>query len=858
MSGNNPSFISSLFFIPRKLKYSSTDSNLWTVILPPQTMKTLRILHDTTFVLVTERNNKVLARVHNAVEYGLEYSFLKPPKAVATEELLQSLKVSANIEVKLKFEKVLDVFNASSLTLKYKESFDPSDNTWKCLDNSSEDKLNTKLKSDNTPSNAKSTSKVTSDLNKPKVLEKKLDWFISSDDFLLFPPVEWYNCLLNGELNKVIRYSLLGCALFIGNVVLINLQGYLCRFEVQSVASSTVDGSYPLSVSLDTDVLVCLERDSDPFSDPGTPDQAGSSDDSPVIFGLDEIVETLNTHVIVPLLSDIDVSPPSGVILYGPPGCGKTLLAKTMRDNYRRMFKTTERLGFKMVQSTDLISQYLGKTETNVNEMFQELKQESKKHKMICFIDEIDVLCVSRESTGTDLQSKRVLTTFLNNMDGLNSTNNNFVIIGMTNYLENIDNALRRPGRFDLEIEVPVPNQKNRLLILRSLLSKVKHNLNEEQVNHVNDFCQAFVGADLKLLLTNANHAKMSRLKRPGGLKQAESLSQEDENILNFDDFSNALKVTRPSAMRELYVEVPHVKWSDIGGYDGLKTTIKQCVEYPRKFTQLYENLHVHVPKGILLYGPPGCSKTLMAKAICTESHMNFISVKGPEIFDKYVGESERNIRRLFSKARTNSPCVIFFDEIDSICSEDSTSVSRRVLSTLLNEMDGVSSLKQVLVVAATNRPQDLSPSLLRPGRFDKLIYVPLPDFEARKAIFLINLKKVKVDFDLEEVAHKLSSLTQGYSGAEVVSICRQASMFLLSELIDHYESLKTNSTTQSSDPEDKELADGLADGLEKLSLSEVKPLSYRHLEKALNNSRPMTSDEMVSFYEEYSKTNSF
>ncbi|BAM39768.1 uncharacterized protein TOT_020000039 [Theileria orientalis strain Shintoku] len=856
MSENYSSFVSLLNFVPRKLGYSSTDSNMWTVILPPQTMKTLRILHDTAFVLVSQRNNKVFARVHNAVEYGREYSSLKPPNAVATEEFLQNLKVSPNVEVELRFEKVFDVLKASRLTLKYKQSFDPADNTWKCLNNNVKDKLNTKLNANNPALDSKNTSNVTSESNKPAVSEKKLDWCVSSDDSSPFPPVEWYNSLLNGEFNKVIRHSLVGCTLLIGNVVAINLQGYLCRFEVETIYYSNEICSNPLSVSLDTEVSVCLNTEASVIYGAATSAKAKSLLERRAIYGLDEIVETLTTHVFVPLLSNVGADPPTGVILYGPPGCGKTLLAKTIENYYKTMFNTSKELKFKMVHSTDLISEYPGKTELNVNRLLQDLKQ-SSNYKTICFIDEIDVLCLRRDSYSSDSHSRRILATFLNNMDGVNSNNKNCVIIGMTNCLDTIDDALRRPGRFDLEIEVPVPNQKNRFLILRSMLGKVKHNLNESQIKHVNDFCQAFVGADLKLLVTNAIHAKTSRLKKSGDPGQNGSSSQENEDALTFEDFSNALKVTRPSAMREMYVEVPHVKWSDIGGYEELKKTIKQSVEYPRKFSSLYESLNVQVPRGILLYGPPGCSKTLMAKAICTESHMNFISVKGPEIYDKYVGESERNIRRLFSKARVNSPCVIFFDEIDSVCSDDSSGVGRRVLGTLLNEMDGVSPLKQVLVVGATNRPQDLSKSLLRPGRFDRLIYVPLPDFAARKAIFLINFAKVKVDFHMEDVAHKLASLTHGYSGAEVVSICRQASMYLLNEIIEQYESIP-NSTAQSSDLSDKDLSgDGLAADLERLSLSEVTPLSYRHLELALNNSKPMTSQETISFYENFSKANS-
>lgn len=258
----------------------------------------------------------------------------------------------------------------------------------------------------------------------------------------------------------------------------------------------------------------------------------------------------------------------------------------------------------------------MGKTERNITELFQSLREESKTSKVICFIDEIDVLCVNRESSGSDLQARRVLTTFLNNMDGVNAGSSNFVIVGMTNYLENIDNAMRRPGRFDLEIEVPVPNSKNRLQILKNLLNSVDHSITNEQLEQVNDFCQAFVGADLKLLLTNSMHCKINRLNNSNetsyGMNISDTVDTPEiaDNTLNksltYEDMMNGLKITRPSAMRELYVEVPEVRWDDIGGYEDLKTVIKQCVEYPRKFSALYQKLQIQVPKGILLYGPPG------------------------------------------------------------------------------------------------------------------------------------------------------------------------------------------------------------------------------------------------------------
>ncbi|WP_303247937.1 CDC48 family AAA ATPase [uncultured Methanobrevibacter sp.] len=500
------------------------------------------------------------------------------------------------------------------------------------------------------------------------------------------------------------------------------------------------------------------------------------------IGGLKEEVKKVREMIEIPLkrpelFEKLGITPPKGVLMQGPPGTGKTLLAKAVANESDAHFIS--------IAGPEIMSKYVGGSEENLREKFEEAEANAPS---IIFIDELDAIAPNRENTQGEAE-RRTVAQLLTLMDGLKSRGQ-VVIIGATNRPDSIDPALRRPGRFDREIEIGVPDQEERLEILeihtRSMPLSEDVNLEEfAAVTH------GFVGADLESLCREAAMRVVRRIIPD--IKSDEEISEDvlKKIIVEPKDFKEALKEIQPSALREVIVQVPDVKWDDIGGLGNVKQELQEAVEWPLKYPEKFENFGIKPPKGTLLYGVPGTGKTLLAKAVANESEANFISVKGPELLSKWVGDSEAGVREVFRKARQAAPTVIFFDEIDSIASsrggnDGDSGVTKRVVNQLLTEMDGMEELEDVAVIAATNRPDILDAGLMRPGRFDRHIKVDVPNEEGRLAIFKVHTKDMPIadDVDLE----KLAKETEGYVGADIESVCREAAMLTLRNDIDSKE----------------------------------------------------------------------
>ncbi len=528
------------------------------------------------------------------------------------------------------------------------------------------------------------------------------------------------------------------------------------------------------------------------------------------IGGMKHIIRKIREMVELPLrhpelFKRLGIDPPKGILLYGPPGTGKTLLAKAVANESEAYFIA--------INGPEIMSKFYGESEQRLREIFEQAK---KNAPAIIFIDEIDAIAPKRDEVMGEVE-RRVVAQLLALMDGLESRGD-VVVIAATNRPNALDPALRRPGRFDREIEIPLPDKQGRLEILQ-IHTRGMPLADNVDLKKLAEITHGYTGADIAALV---REAALNALRRylPEIDLDSDTIPPEvlEKMEVRMEDFMAAYKEIVPSGLREIYVEVPEVSWNDIGGLEEAKQELKQAVEWPMKYPEVFKRLGIRPPKGILLYGPPGTGKTLLAKAVATESGANFIAVRGPEILSKWVGESEKAVREIFRKARMYAPIVIFFDEIDAIAPARGyaadTRVTERIVSQLLTEMDGISGLENVVVIAATNRPDILDPALLRPGRFDKLIYVPPPDVNSRLEILKIHTRNMPLapDVDLYELAQR----TEGYSGADLEALVREAAMRALKENIN------------------------------------ITKIHMRHFLEAMEKVKPSITPEIVRIYEEW------
>ncbi|MBS3071264.1 CDC48 family AAA ATPase [Candidatus Pacearchaeota archaeon] len=525
------------------------------------------------------------------------------------------------------------------------------------------------------------------------------------------------------------------------------------------------------------------------------------------IGGLSEEIKKIREMVEIPLkhpeiFEKLGIEPPKGVLLHGPPGTGKTLLAKAVANE--------SDANFILLNGPEIMSKFYGESEKKIRDLFEEAEKTSPA---IIFIDEIDAIAPKREETMGEVE-RRVVSQILTMMDGMKSRGK-VIVIGATNRINSIDPALRRPGRFDREIEISVPGKEGRLSILKIHTRGMP--LREVDLEKLASVTHGFVGADLEALAKEAAINVLRKFLPKMKLDEEEQIPSDilEKLVVKQEDFMEALKVVRPSAMREVLVETPDVDWDSVGGLDEIKGELREAVEWPMKYPETFVRMGIRPSRGILLYGPPGTGKTLLAKAVAKESGANFIQVKGPSLLSMWVGKSEEGVRKIFERARQVAPCVIFFDEVDALAGkrgiEAGTRVTERVLNQILAEMDGLEDLKDVLIIGATNRPDMLDPALLRPGRFDRILLVGAPEEDGRLQVLKIHTKNMPLakDVNLEDIAKK----TQGYTGADIEALAREAAMLSLREDIN------------------------------------AKSVKKKHFEDALKKVKPSVSKPMIEVY---------
>jgi len=633
------------------------------------------------------------------------------------------------------------------------------------------------------------------------------------------------NLRVRGNVGPMIRNNLSGQAVTQGQTVPVSFGlGPLSSMSGQKVplriAETAPSGTVVVTDS--TEIQVSEKpaeqiREGEGAASPESPDVTYED-----IGGLDDELEQVREMIELPmrhpeLFQQLGIEPPKGVLLHGPPGTGKTLMAKAVANEIDAYFTT--------ISGPEIMSKYYGESEEQLREVFEEAEENSPA---IVFIDEIDSIAPKRGETQGDVE-RRVVAQLLSLMDGLEERGQ-VIVIGATNRVDAIDPALRRGGRFDREIEIGVPDKEGRKEILQVHTRGMP--LSEEiDLDSYAENTHGFVGADLATLTKESAMNALRRIRPELDLESEEIDAEVLEKLeIADDDVKDAMKGIEPSALREVFVEVPEVTWESVGGLEDTKERLRETIQWPLEYGSVFEAMDLNAAKGVLLYGPPGTGKTLLAKAVANEAQSNFISVKGPELLNKFVGESEKGVREVFAKARENAPTVVFFDEIDSIAGErgggtTDSGVGERVVSQLLTELDGIEEMEDVVVVATTNRPDLIDSALLRPGRLDRHVHVPVPDEEARRAIFAVHTrdKPLADGVDLNSLARR----TDGYVGADIEAVCREASMAATREFIN------------SVDPED------IGD-----SVSNVR-VTMDHFEHALSEVGPSVTDETRERYDE-------
>jgi len=589
------------------------------------------------------------------------------------------------------------------------------------------------------------------------------------------------NLRVRGDVAPMIRNNLSGQAITEGQTVPVSFGlGPLSSMSGQQiplkVASTDPSGTVVVTDSTEIEVA---DEPAEQIQGTGRGGAEAPDVTYEDIGGLDDELEQVREMIELPmrhpeLFETLGIEPPKGVLLHGPPGTGKTLMAKAVANEIDAYFTD--------ISGPEIMSKYYGESEEQLREIFDEAEENSPA---IVFIDEIDSIAPKRGETQGDVE-RRVVAQLLSLMDGLDERGQT-IVIGATNRVDAVDPALRRGGRFDREIEIGVPDKDGRKEILQ-VHTRGMPLTDEIDLERYAENTHGFVGADLESLAKESAMGALRRVRPELDLESDEIDAEVLEKLeVTEDDFKQALKGIEPSALREVFVEVPDVTWNNVGGLEDTKERLRETIQWPLDYPEVFETLDMQAAKGVLLYGPPGTGKTLLAKAVANEAESNFISVKGPELLNKFVGESEKGVREVFSKARENAPTVIFFDEIDSIAGErgrqaTDSGVGERVVSQLLTELDGLEELEDVVVVATTNRPDLIDNALVRPGRLDRHVHVPVPDEDARRKIFDVHTrdKPLAEGVDLDDLAAR----TDGYVGADIEAVAREASMAASREFI--------------------------------------------------------------------------